>query len=819
MEEIRTLSRLFQENFALGKRNDDEISRMLERIFFIAATQDYELLKLSIRDLSRELHSSGARCTPYLVRSFFRCLEGVAAKQTTYKHFSPIKFDEQTFLNYCKQSLDPRAGAQYRISTFQPKIRPNDPVEMYSAARSAINYICSKPLNEHELQAEVTTWVILLCITRYLANEVGYLNEFYLQFGACITILNQNEHFQIARDFSQDALLGSFNDKHPAYGLLTCFRTYTDQRNIFDALIFGNLLFNAIFQQKEIDEDLKQQSLYVALLFARNFGFFAEGVSLYERHIKTANVSDYDRQKADLAYFYFLLEEKNDDAIKNVTIYLQKNLKRILHNGRSAASPWFALLNNIKEVFADEFVERDELRHCEEQLEAVIGSREATMLRDKILAGRPGGKDQIKASLKRLSKTRNRADVIHETNQLVVTAKRVLKTALLNGDIEGILLAHLVNSDGSMAFMLAKPTEDEVIPLNFDIHSDDEEMYNDYPTYVLSHLMEVVDKHFIWLGALDDLLYAVCYRPNTGFRLQLLDNCTLRTVRNWLGEHLPNLGFEETRKEGRFVVTYEDFWEQESLSFRATLPQFTLDINEEDVVFFFDVSLSPFPHNLIRTKSGELISEAMAVCNGLSLHQYIHSTKKTVSLDVIDIWAPVVLGDLAISLAYSKLKDLLRDDETCICEEAVPMFTTPSDVRVFIAHGGKDGAFGFQGLFPAEGKVFNSAVDIFGPGVVAVLFVCHSASIVKMPFSNACHTLIKELLMSGYQAVVAPSWSLNIAIPAPWFRTFLDSMRQGASVLKATRDANLHIQQQYKLESAWAAMHLFGDPDITGVHP
>ena len=97
---------------------------------------------------------------------------------------------------------------------------------------------------------------------------------------------------------------------------------------------------------------------------------------------------------------------------------------------------------------------------------------------------------------------------------------------------------------------------------------------------------------------------------------------------------------------------------------------------------------------------------------------------------------------------------------------------------------------------------------------MAILFVCHSGSIVENSYSNSTHTLVKQLLQSGYEAVISPSWSLNVSIPGIWTKEFIKSLKSKISISESVYKANLLIQNQYVSPSASTAMHLFGNGDI-----
>jgi len=76
--------------------------------------------------------------------------------------------------------------------------------------------------------------------------------------------------------------------------------------------------------------------------------------------------------------------------------------------------------------------------------------------------------------------------------------------------------------------------------------------------------------------------------------------------------------------------------------------------------------------------------------------------------------------------------------------------------------------------------------------------------------------LAKTLLLAGYETVIAPAWSLNVTIPGPWTEVFLHQLKTGQNIVSAASEANQRIKQIYPVESAWAAMHVFGNPHLRG---
>ena len=64
----------------------------------------------------------------------------------------------------------------------------------------------------------------------------------------------------------------------------------------------------------------------------------------------------------------------------------------------------------------------------------------------------------------------------------------------------------------------------------------------------------------------------------------------------------------------------------------------------------------------------------------------------------------------------------------------------------------------------------------------------------------------------GYSAVVAPAWSLNVDIIPVWLPEFMAVIVSGEYVVDAVYKANMKVKEQFITPSAWACLHLFGNP-------
>jgi len=312
------------------------------------------------------------------------------------------------------------------------------------------------------------------------------------------------------------------------------------------------------------------------------------------------------------------------------------------------------------------------------------------------------------------------------------------------------------------------------------------------------------------MGFKNDKLYCVIFENNIFTFCDYVESTNKREIFDWIKVHLPNLAFEDTPNTGSFFITREDYWAKEHDSIISALPSIDIPISTNELVLFCDVEFSSFPHNMIKSNE-KIISVHQGISSPLSFDNHLKYQSEKVNTKNIFAWAPIVENDMAISIAFSKLKEELDHCDVIYDENLIPNPT--GDINIFISHGGRDGDSGFCGLYPTSGKAYITDT-IFGNGKVAILFVCHSGSIVENCYSSSTHSLVKKLLKSGYKAVISPSWSLNVSIPGIWTKEFIKSLDFKMNISESVHKANLLVQNKYLSPSASSAMHLFGNSDI-----
>ena len=161
-------------------------------------------------------------------------------------------------------------------------------------------------------------------------------------------------------------------------------------------------------------------------------------------------------------------------------------------------------------------------------------------------------------------------------------------------------------------------------------------------------------------------------------------------------------------------------------------------------------------------------------------------------------------------MIHSKLEDVIKDHNLEVRNELSIEKPLAGDMIFLCAHGGCD--ISTTEVFYVDDKPILDTLPCIGVGKVAILFICFSGTISRSLYDNAMHTLVKQLILKGYCSVVAPMWSLYTDVITPWLSTFLVEMENGEYIIDAVYKANMALKNEFVAPSAWACLHLFGNP-------
>lgn len=191
----------------------------------------------------------------------------------------------------------------------------------------------------------------------------------------------------------------------------------------------------------------------------------------------------------------------------------------------------------------------------------------------------------------------------------------------------------------------------------------------------------------------------------------------------------------------------------------------------------------------------------------------IRKKNKLISKYSKSIWIPIEGGDFTIAKLYSNLENCLSTFNFTIEQALIPDQPISSELNIVVSHGTEHIAFD-NAMYPDDHPRLDIS-NALGKGKILILFVCHSGSVKSTPFENSTSSIIKKYLAIGYTSIIAPSWALNIDIPPIWLPKLIERINNGDELITALFEANMTVYNHFPTISAWACMHLYGDPHIS----
>lgn len=756
---------------------------------------------------SQELQNIGTETLPLLLKYLLDHTRALADSSPIKSQDNNIKTcGKNKYFHFYKSAIrkNPR---EIRISKFLiPEVTKKEAEQYKNWTISLLDNTITTPIDSEHTD-DITTALALLSLLRQLCKKTAEPEIFYFYCDSVLDRLVRDGNNQIARDIAEEIISCSILDNLKAYGHWCKMSLLTRQKNPIEAAFNGCLLHHSLGKNPKLPEQSLYRILKSSLILFRDCGL----LHLLEDIQKTVSsytfLGQYDRESLIVMAIYDKLLHSPSDAAKAAEQYAQEHIKTLLKSGKPAVESWYAIICNCINHVPEMLSNHPALAEIYIQAESILGTTHTERLRGMILSSQSNTKDILTAKLTKLHSTRNKTDHIHEINLLQLTANNLISNALKQKDFEGILIGHQVKSDGALAFRLSPGLpSDSLIKLGFDTSQSNTpppEKHKD----ILKEIKSTKSNNLTWIGENQQTIYSLQFK-NDEFNLQ---HCAEENLMDqwskWMEQELPNLGFEDAPQTTPFE-TREDIWQKQSLSIASKIPTTSVLQANEEAVIFTDIETSRIPHNLLLSPKTPL-----AICNSLTFDLYKSYKSIKINTNSISIWAPLKEKDGAIEMAHARLTEYFPTETTEYHTDSMPPLTDQSDIKIFVCHGGRNRGGGFKGLYPSREKEFTSK-HIFGSGKIAILFICHGGHIHPSTYARTLHTLTKTLLLDGYQSVISSAWSLNVVIPGPWLSSFIESVQGGESINRAVQHANAAIKRIYPVESAWAAMHLFGNPHV-----
>lgn len=686
--------------------------------------------------------------------------------------------------------------------------------EMINLLIDKLQHDSIEKFNWHIKQVDST--LFQLAYLRAFCIEVNEIELFYYIINIFIDRLTTSEFYQIARDLSEEILISSKKDNLNFYGFFISFRVYSNQANSQAALIYGNLCLNSISKFGYVySNKFLFEIVWQSLKFFRNVKLYPWAIDVYKSLPKSFHLTKYEEHSLDHSYFSCKLSMSDKTLTKLLFDYLNIEREDILAEGANGCIPWLMILYNMKRLNHIFDFSNSGLDFYIKLFENVVPSERIKNLKIRLFGNSEDLKVQLKESLLKLIRTRDKADFVYDNEIALTIANRSIEYGFNQNDIEAILLSMIIKSDYSIIFFNKKSNELAPIDLTEYRHDSFFDIY-DNPFDILNKLKLNYSDYVIWVISSEDKLYQLTYNLDK-FKLDFFRNWKFEEFQKWSLDKIPYMEFDRTIKDryGSVRNLVEEDYELQTKQIinEIAFPNLYNIENANKVLLVKDMKVSELPHNLLLNKKNELIALESSITNIFSI-EWLNlklKEKKGKLRNDKSIFIPTEGGNLTINMLFSNIQNTLDKFNVKQFTSLKNISPINSTINIVSSHGNKD-ISSMQVFYPDDVHVIHNLGGLIGEGKILILLVCHSGSEKGSFYRNEINSVIKKFLSSNYEAVIAPFWSLHIDIPSIWLPIFLESMDNGIDVSNAVFKANKKVLEKYPTPAAWACMHLYGNP-------
>lgn len=668
--------------------------------------------------------------------------------------------------------------------------------------------------NEKTVFSNISLYGFLRKLTASLKN----VELFYFSEGLLIDRLASSEYNQTGRDFVEELLLSSYADEVPNLGYFNAFRMYSNIRNIHAAFIYANLCFVCTLKNNPPYSDRSiREIVWQSIKFFRNVKLHKLVGEIYHNIPENLNFTPYERRSIDHSYFTALLHEQDQSLPSRLLDYLRKERENILAGGINDAQPWLVTLYNVKKIYPLADFSANGFGFFLATFEMIVPPQQVKKYKDVIEAKTEDLKKHLIESLVKLNETRNTADFVYDNKNALMISEQLIVYSDKMQDTSAFLIAMLLKSDFSILFQ--EREHSELVQLTMpEVNVDDlETFYDDFDTFLKALSLDP-KVSMNWLAIAEENLY----------QLQLINGVSSfhpsitwdRTVyKNTLdADYFANLKFEDTKNSrGGVIQKFKEDHDinEQKIAQDLIFAQISVRENTNEVYVVMDMELTKYPHNLLLDETGDFVAKHIPVTNVLSTEWLLQKSKdaRLPNNCKKSAWIPTESRDNDLYWLYGNIEDTLKEFNFDIYQHTKLQTPLSADINIICSHGAKN--ISDTQIISQEGHFNYDVGKIIGQGKVLIFFVCYSGTMKTEFFRNDVTSLIKRFIASGYEAVIAPGWALDVTVPRYWLPEFLRSFESGETISQAVFNANKNVYDRYPTPEAWGCLHLYGNPNLT----
>lgn len=683
-------------------------------------------------------------------------------------------------------------------------------------ASSATNFVQSSGVKSQWTNDIFQTAFIFCKILYPICKKDNVLELLFHTYNNVIDRLNTSSLNQDARDFAEGVFVVGYNEGMVADAYMSACRAYIGANNLIAGCFFYYIcLFELNRTGREISERYVYDICWQYLKICRLQGIFPqEDIENVETLFNTLDTSDFDKMSFYHTLFSLeLMAGEKKCIVREVNNFLDEHREMFFCGLNHGAMPWISLITSMQEILPNEdytgimpyvtAAKQVAYRDGNEMLFDII--------EEKNLAYR------LKELQYKLSGTRSRTDYSMDNRLAMIIAKKLLEQSYRNRDVSGFLLAMSPKTDFSIV-MPIKETDEMYRPFEID-DTKGEELSSVYesPDF-LTKLFAVNDFDVIvWIGK-GKMSYLQMDFVGGEFHMAGELMVSQKDIESAIEKIIWDQHYEkEVKESGKSVYVKSNYeLEEEGNQLYQALSHFVIYFpkNTQRVLYIKDLEIAPYPHQLFVSIEQCFSGMQMPTCNVMSI-EVLSKTNTLTSLSknfTKSFWIPYGGEEFTFDVIFGKLEDEINKHHIKVQNQLNPQNPIAGDLVLLCAHGGDE--ISSSEVFYVNDRPLLDTLESIGTGKIAILLICYSGTISQSHYDNAMHTLVKKLIQKGYCSVVAPMWSLPTVIITPWISVFMNSMEEGDYIIDAVYKANMVVKQDFVAPSAWACLHLFGNPYV-----
>lgn len=689
-------------------------------------------------------------------------------------------------------------------------------------------FLSSKSLESQWSAETIKDMVTFLTIAYPICHKENAMDLYYNMAYNFLDRVAYSQEPQHARDIAENLLIIGHNEGQLADAYLGASRAYTAVNNIVGGLVF--LLFSlesslyglkstgtgrneSLF--KTIPQIMSRDMLWQALKLMRLSGrYIAEWADTVIKLYNTLKCS----KESDLwiyhTFFTLKLYAKNPDLQYEIKNFLDANRETFFNNLENGSLPWYTLFKSFRTFH--KYVKNPAFELYEQAVNNIVKQNG-----NELIVDFHDGKNldvHLKELLKKLETTRNRDDYSQDVHMAITVAKKLIDKAVESHNPIWYVLAMRPMSDFTF-IMRSMPDVGREQPFTVQ-QVDGSQITIPYEDPRILSAVTGADENdaICWISRGSETVFALLLIREAWsfYKLPSWKDLNLGEIQDKV---IAQLRFASSIKSPNapVYVKAEQELRKETEELQEKLKDLNIEIPNivQRLLIAKSLDLAAVPHQLITdSRTDILLGELLPTCNIISTELLIDTNfRGQLSEDYSrSFWTPTESGEFTFASIRGGLEDILSQNKFSISESLNPTHPISADLNIFCAHGASD--IGNTHRIYANDSPIDDTRSIIGSGKILVLFVCHSGSIAGSRLDSAMHTIIKDYLRDGYSAVVAPMWSLSTEILPIWLKEFLNQLNDHQYIIDAVYHANMAVKSNWPSASAWACLHLFGNPYV-----